>query len=54
MQRKEAIPWPFFLDEVTSLSVRIQLSGQMAVAGSSLEGGQMAKPFWLSQKALLS
>jgi hypothetical protein len=54
MQRKEANPWPFFLDEATLLSVLIQLSGQMAVGRSSLEVGQMASPFWLSQTAVLS
>lgn len=54
MQGKEANPWPFFLHEVTLFSVLIQLSGQMAVARSSLERGQMASPFWLSQKAVFS
>lgn len=40
MQRKEANPWPFFLDEVTSLSVLTQLSGQADGCGRVEPGGR--------------
>lgn len=46
---EEDSPWPLFLSEFSfTFSPHADHWEQMAVLMSSLEGGQMASPFWLS------
>ena len=47
--------WSSFLNELSfTLSLHPGQWDQTAVPRSSLEGGQMASPFWLSHEAVLS